>query len=191
MAKKKEKPVVDNETGSLKVKGKQEVQPTGNETKGNITKVKEKMKIKPQIIEETVTKVDLSKPPKTEEDAVQESKADASDATVEQSEDSKGSEKVVEEVRDTKEQSGENEDTVQNEETPVLEEVTKEESVKAEEITKKAEEAIVESVETGKPLPENVEKLVNFMEETGGDINDYVKLNRDYSEMDNLTLLKE
>ena len=156
--KKKEEPVVDNETGSLKVKEQVEKQPDGNETKGNVTKVKEKMKMKPQIIEETVTKVDLSKPPKTEEDAVQESKADASDATVEQSEDSKGSEKVVEEVRDTKEQSGENEDTVQNEETPVLEEVTKEESVKAEEITKKAEEAIVESVETGKPLPENVDK---------------------------------
>ena len=191
MAKKKEKPVVDNETGSLKIKEKQKTQPTGNETKGNITKVKEKMKIKPQIIEETVTKVDLSKPPKTEEDAVQESKANAGDATVEQSEDSKGSEKVVEEVRDTKEQSGENENTVQNEETPVLEEVTKEESAKAEEITKKAEEAITESAETGKPLPENIEKLVNFIEETGGDINDYVKLNRDYSEMDNLTLLKE
>ena len=52
--KKKEEPVVDNETGSLKVKEKQEVQPTGNETKGNVTKVKEKMKMKPQIDEETV-----------------------------------------------------------------------------------------------------------------------------------------
>ena len=29
------------------------------------------------------------------------------------------------------------------------------------------------------------------MEETGGDVHDYVKLNKDYSEMDNLTLLKE
>ena len=32
---------------------------------------------------------------------------------------------------------------------------------------------------------------MNFMEDTGGDLNDYVKLNRDYSEMDNQTLLKE
>ena len=48
--KKKEEPIVDNETGSLKVKEKQEVQPTGNETKGNVTKVKEKMKMKPQVI---------------------------------------------------------------------------------------------------------------------------------------------
>ena len=47
--KKKENPVVDNETGSLKEKEKQEVQPTGNETKGDVTKVKEKMKMKPIV----------------------------------------------------------------------------------------------------------------------------------------------
>ena len=174
-----------------KKKKEEIVEKTINEPKGDVTKVKEKMKKPAEVVGETMIKVDLSQPPKTETDAVQESETNASDATVEESEDSKGSEKVVEEVRDTKEQSGENENTVQNEETPVLEEVTKEESVKAEEITKKAEEAITESAETGKPLPENIEKLVNFIEETGGDINDYVKLNRDYSEMDNLTLLKE
>tara|TARA_R110001606_G_scaffold173348_1_gene319637 strand:- start:303 stop:1106 length:804 start_codon:yes stop_codon:yes gene_type:complete len=32
---------------------------------------------------------------------------------------------------------------------------------------------------------------MSFMEETGGDLNDYVKLNKDYSQMDNQTLLKE
>jgi len=32
---------------------------------------------------------------------------------------------------------------------------------------------------------------MSFMEETGGDLNDYVQLNRDYSDMDNHTLLKE
>ena len=58
--KKKEEPIVDNDTGSIKVKEKQEVQPTGNETKGNVTKVKEKMKMKPQVVEKTITKVDLT-----------------------------------------------------------------------------------------------------------------------------------
>ena len=62
MAEKEEGPIIDNETGSLKVKEKKEQQPTGNETKGNVTKVKEKMKMKPQVVEETVTKVDLNKP---------------------------------------------------------------------------------------------------------------------------------
>jgi hypothetical protein len=40
-------------------------------------------------------------------------------------------------------------------------------------------------------LPENVDKLVNFMKETGGDINDYVRLNADYTNVDDNTLLTE
>ena len=40
-------------------------------------------------------------------------------------------------------------------------------------------------------LPENVEKLVSFMQETGGDINDYVRLNTDYASLDPDTLLIE
>jgi hypothetical protein len=75
-------------------------------------------------------------------------------------------------------------------ETPVIQEVT-DEVVEAEKIAKVVEKEIVESIETGKELPQNVQKLMNFMEDTGGDLNDYVKLNKDYSEMDNQTLLKE
>jgi hypothetical protein len=40
-------------------------------------------------------------------------------------------------------------------------------------------------------LPENIQKLVNFMEETGGSLEDYVRLNTDYSSVDNKTLLTE
>ena len=40
-------------------------------------------------------------------------------------------------------------------------------------------------------LPENVDKLVKFMEETGGSVEDYVNLNKDLSKMDNTTLLRE
>ena len=71
---------------------------------------------------------------------------------------------------------------------PVLEEVTGEE---VEEAVEQVEEAIAEAQATGKPLPENIQKLVDFMGETGGDIEDYVKLNRDYSNLDSLSLLKE
>ena len=35
-------------------------------------------------------------------------------------------------------------------------------------------------------MPENVQKLVDFMEETGGTLEDYVNLNKDYSELDNM-----
>ena len=38
-------------------------------------------------------------------------------------------------------------------------------------------------------LPENVEKLVTFMNETGGTVEDYVELNRDYSKFDDNQLL--
>ncbi len=74
----------------------------------------------------------------------------------------------------------------------VLEEVTEEEvKEEVEQVTEEVEEAIAEANETGEPLPENIQKLVDFMSETGGNIEDYVKLNRDYSDLDNLTLLKE
>ena len=40
-------------------------------------------------------------------------------------------------------------------------------------------------------VPEGVEKLVEFMNETGGDINDYVKLNTNVEEMDDSEILRE
>ena len=40
-------------------------------------------------------------------------------------------------------------------------------------------------------LPENVEKLVSFMKETGGTVEDYVRLNADYSNVNEKALLKE
>mgnify|MGYP003636060372 FL=1 len=74
----------------------------------------------------------------------------------------------------------------------VLQEISDEE---VQEETKKVEAEIKEAVRdervSGKPLPENVEKLVSFMEETGGTVQDYVRLNADYSTVDNNTLLRE
>ena len=56
-------------------------------------------------------------------------------------------------------------------------------------------EEVIKAVEkaeaTGKPLPESVEKLMHFMEETGGDLQDYVKLNRDTSKLDDQDVLYE
>ena len=40
-------------------------------------------------------------------------------------------------------------------------------------------------------LPENVDKLVKFMQDTGGNMEDYIRLNTDYTKADDLTLLKE
>ena len=125
-------------------------------------------------VDQDVTKVEI----KTEEDAVQEQSTDASDDTVGQSEDSSDSKEVVEEIRTTD----------SNEESPisVIEEVLEEE-VKPTEEVKEVKQEVVEQ----KSLPENIEKLVSFMKETGGTVADYVRLNADYSNVDNNTLIRE
>ena len=77
-------------------------------------------------------------------------------------------------------------------ENTVLQEITEEE---VQQETKKVEAEIKEAVRdervSGKPLPENVEKLVLFMEETGGTVQDYVRLNADYTTINDTALLKE
>jgi len=69
-----------------------------------------------------------------------------------------------------------------------IKEVTEEEVKK---VTKEVKEAIRDEKVLGKALPENIEKLVTFMEETGGTIEDYTRLNADYSNVDDTALLKE
>jgi len=83
------------------------------------------------------------------------------------------------------------EQEVAQEDTPIIQEVTDETvQEEAEVLEEQLEQAIIEE-SAGVNLPENIEKLVSFMEETGGTINDYVRLNADYSNIDNNTLLKE
>tara|TARA_R100000935_G_scaffold354_1_gene1103 strand:- start:131 stop:1321 length:1191 start_codon:yes stop_codon:yes gene_type:complete len=57
--------------------------------------------------------------------------------------------------------------------------------------TKEFKESKRDEQVIGKPLPENIEKLVSFMETTGGSVEDYVRLNADYSTIDNESLLRE
>ena len=72
--------------------------------------------------------------------------------------------------------------------TPIIQEITDD--------TEETIETPVESTPTPEPvpqveLPENVEKLVDFMKETGGTVEDYVRLNADYTNVDGNILLKE
>jgi hypothetical protein len=78
-----------------------------------------------------------------------------------------------------------------NTEQPVMEEVTEENSEEVKEVIEEAVEAVEEAAATGKPLPENIQKLVDFMDETGGSVEDYVNLNRDVSKMDDSDVLDE
>ena len=125
-------------------------------------------------VEQEITKVVIPSLEKTEEDAIQKQSADESLLRTEESK--VGLQEVV----------GGDEESFKN----VVEEITDEE-VEVKAIEKEVEKHVQEQVATGKPLPENIEKLVAFMEETGGSVEDYVRLNTDYSNVDEKTLLKE
>jgi hypothetical protein len=76
-------------------------------------------------------------------------------------------------------------------EETVLEEVSEEEVVEqVEELTEQVEQAIVEA-NAGVELPENIQKVVDFMNETSGSLEDYVRLNQNYEDLNEDQLLKE
>ena len=138
--------------------------------------------------DDNIIKVDLTKKPET--DAVPEQSTDE----VPVRDESETSEKVLEEnveTTDEKPTGEEVSDTVQDE-TPTLEEITEEEvQEQTEELAEEVEEAIEQAQETGQAIPENLQKVVDFMEETGGTLEDYVRLNQDYSSYDDMTVLRE
>ena len=135
-------------------------------------------KVKPKKAKETVTKLDLSK---KKEDAVQEPSTDEVP------------------VLNQPETSGEVEKgTPESKPEGTTEEVTSsddggEQEVVIQEITEEEVKPVVEETEDKVKvnLPEGVDKLVKFIEETGGDLQDYVRLNADYSNVDDKALLKE
>jgi len=73
------------------------------------------------------------------------------------------------------------------EEASPIQEITQE----AKQVTKEIKEAVRDEKVLGRQLPENIEKLVNFMEETGGTVQDYVSLNKDYTTLSPTQVLKE
>jgi hypothetical protein len=103
--------------------------------------------------------------PKEEKDAVQKSSADGV-----------GENKPAVDVQEVVEATPE----------PVIKEITEEEKVEV-----KAEEPAVESQPIQNNLPENINKLVDFMKETGGTMQDYIRLNTNYEDVDRDVLVKE
>jgi hypothetical protein len=147
------------------------VEETTQETTEQVEETK-----KPNVNEDGDYVVDLSKPIENE---TKEDNADDSGvvAEPENAEPSQKQEEVQPEA--------------ETQEALVLEEITEEEQGPAETTIEEVEEAVAEAEATGEPIPENIQKLIDFMEETGGDLNDYVKLNQDYSKLDNQDLLYE
>tara|TARA_R100001594_G_scaffold19972_1_gene38834 strand:- start:6783 stop:7979 length:1197 start_codon:yes stop_codon:yes gene_type:complete len=122
--------------------------------------------------DDSVIKVDLNKPVEANAETEVETKTE----TVNEGEndlDKPTEENKQEEIPDT--------------EVPTLEEVTDEETVTEEDVI----EAVVAKEELGEEIPENIQKLLNFMNETGGSLEDYVKLNRDTSNLNDQQALRE
>jgi len=137
-----------------------------------------------------VYKVNLDEPSKPEPDAVLRETTDSVQDTGEQSVESGEETKVA--LRD---EPNDKEETVETEEEVLEESDSPLQLIKDEEIEETSE--TVTSNEESEPevesriLPENIDKLVKFMEDTGGTVEDYVNLNRDVSKMDNTSLLRE
>ncbi len=154
-----------------------------NEQDDNVTKVD--MSKFESAEDDNIIKVDLSKPPVAETETNEETVKDdgADEARVAGSDESTDAVEKQEEVQTEAEAQ----------EAPALEEITEEEVT--EEVVAEnqvdLEDSIAEAEATGKPLPDNIQKVVDFMDETGGTLEDYVNLNKDYSEFDNLSALTE
>ena len=157
--------------GEFKLKTKKKTPKKLNQTEDNVTKVNVNPKEPLIELEPEVKKVVIKK----EEDAIQV--GETKEVSVE--EPSGDSTAVGEPVQESNETT---------EGFSPIQEVTEAEVKQTEAEVK---EAIRDEKVLGKPLPENIEKLVAFMEETGGTIEDYTRLNADYSNVDDKTLLKE
>lgn len=147
--------------------------------------------------EDGTIKIDLRKQPKIKEDAVQEQSTDEVSVRNE-SETSSG----VQEQNDEKaNETTAGESNTSDNEMPVVELVQDEEAVEKEpsladkikDIPNKLKEDTedVNNNQEASELPENINKLVEFMKDTGGTLEDYVNLNKNYDDMEDISLLRE
>ena len=168
---------VTKQEGEFSLKGKNKKPKQLSNDAPAVTKVT--VKEPEPVSKEDITKVVIpSEELKPKEDAVQEQETESPLLRTEQPE--VGLQEVGQGDQDTVKD-------VTAEFTP-LQEITEDE---VKQVTKQAQEAVRDEKVLGRKLPENVEKLVTFMEETGGNVEDYVRLNADYSNVDEAQLIKE
>ena len=157
-----------------------------------ITKVELKDSEPLDKVQEEVTKVVIPNEQKTEENAVQESSTEKVDVSNQSGDGEKMGEGNAEEQVASQESQKEEvespiklvEDEKNNSGTTGMD--------RSDEATPSSPEQKEVLQETKAPeLPEGIDKLVKFMKETGGTVQDYARLNADYSNVDNNTLLKE
>ena len=179
-------------------KAKEEVVENTTEEKVESTPSDDKIKIKkPKFSKNTeeVTKVDLRDVNKSEEEVITKEEEKEENVIEEQplAEEPTTDEAVGGEDTQSEVKQEDKEQVPEDEQSSVLEEITQEEVVeqKTEELIEEVKEAVEEQKENGVDLPENIQKVVDFMSETGGTLEEYVRLNQDYSSLDEKQLLKE
>ena len=171
--------------GSFKIKAPEKKEPVAEQVKEAPEEVKAEPQLKvdsPVSIDEESggIKLDLTQLNKPQEDA-----------NTEQETTDVASDQQAEPVQEVEKEVPQQPEPVQTEES-VLEEITDEEvEEKTEELKEEIEQAVQQSQDTAEPLPENIQKVVEFMQETGGSLEDYVKLNQDYSSLNENQLLRE
>jgi hypothetical protein len=153
-------------------------------------KIKSKPKMKKLGKTPEVSKINLSTDKKVEEEPTKVN-LNQDNANKEQKTTTVVADKPTEIVQKVDTEVSPGESSIQDEGVITIQEIKEEEEQEIQSVSKEMSEAVRDSNITGKPLPENVEKLVSFMEDTGGTVEDYVRLNADYSTVDNSTLLKE
>tara|TARA_B100000427_G_scaffold57368_1_gene44948 strand:+ start:2411 stop:3700 length:1290 start_codon:yes stop_codon:yes gene_type:complete len=170
----KEKP--PQEEGSFKIKKVTKPKQLGDE------------KLVPDLV-----KVDLSKPKKEEKDAIQVGETKEVAVGEQTGDSTKVDESVLKssKVSETQEEKIESDSPLQEitDEEDNTNETGMDRSTETTTASQKQEE-IQQEGETQK-LPENIENLVKFMEETGGTVEDYARLNADYSKVNDEALLHE
>ena len=140
-------------------------------------KMKKKPSMKKMNKKDEPIKVDLSKPAVDKEVVEVEETVEPTVVETKQPE----VEKITEEPIKVEEKG-------KKEEISVIQEITGETS-EEETVIKNIKKEVKEDPKLS--LPENIDKLVNFMKDTGGTVEDYVRLNADYTNIDNEMLLQE
>jgi hypothetical protein len=177
------------------------------EQKETVVNKEEKQEVKRDYVEKTedgTIKLDLNKLKNFQENAVQKQSTDEIPLRDEPKSSEeiqvKNNEKTNEEI--TGETKKEVESETKKEETQVIEEIkeTNEQQEVLTETKKIVDVKPLENLEKPKEevsntpeqtLPDNIKSLVDFMNETGGTLEDYVRLNADYTSVDENTLLRE
>jgi hypothetical protein len=141
--------------------------------------------------DEAVTKVDLRQPLKEKSDAVQEQSTDE----VLIRDESESSEEIQEKNIETSNEESADENEEAKEEA-IIEEIneSEEKQINQPELSNPTNTITETETKTEQPeisIPEGVFELVNFINETGGTVEDYVKLNKDYSKLENKNIIKE